>query len=433
MFQLLRALGCETKRLINSDLDCSVVCLFTEKHTRTESNRMPVFCRVQHTIQLCTPRKTHVYHSRRIFSTWGKKLQHFVTLFPKTDTQMPFREAELASETTMKTNNNTLSSDSPLALSNNNNNNGALTLVTLDRQNQQQHLQPQVVTINYSNNNSSSGYSSEENSNSAISLVVKRTNNNNNRAEEGRQAVLPSVSLQRKQSGSSSNQQHQPAALAAAEHHEAINPNVTIAKVSNNNQQQGALKVKSFAKLDSISAEELKQKLLAPSVHKFEQTVAALTGEKRRSSFYPAEQARRQSDDSHSLSSVATSGDCGSDGTYACRHCDKTFQNKFHLDSHVVVHTGERNFQCPECDKTFGRRSTLRAHMTTHTGVSNYMCSMCDKACNDNNSLVEHIRMHTGEKPYICSICSKAYARKSHLNVHHRYASQCSLSDVKLG
>ena len=50
----------------------------------------------------------------------------------------------------------------------------------------------------------------------------------------------------------------------------------------------GVIKIKSFAKFDSISAEELKERLLAPSVDKFEKTMAALTGAQRpRSSFYP--------------------------------------------------------------------------------------------------------------------------------------------------
>ena len=110
----------------------------------------------------------------------------------------------------------------------------------------------------------------------------------------------------------------------------------------------------------------------------------------------------------------------GGSELFPCDLCDKIFVNKTHLQSHTVIHTGERSFPCKMCGKTFGRKSTLRAHMTTHTKSSNFMCPLCEKACNDNNSLEEHIRMHTGEKPFVCTICSKAYARKSHLNVHYR-------------
>ena len=105
---------------------------------------------------------------------------------------------------------------------------------------------------------------------------------------------------------------------------------------------------------------------------------------------------------------------------YGCPHCERVFSTKHHLQSHIVTHTGAREFFCKYCPKSFARKSTLRAHTTIHTKTSNFMCSICSKACNDNNSLEEHIRMHTGEKPFTCQWCGKAYARKSHLNVHYR-------------
>ncbi len=130
--------------------------------------------------------------------------------------------------------------------------------------------------------------------------------------------------------------------------------------------------------------------------------------------------AARRKSRANSAGGIATTGGAMGAPIYSCQYCDKSFVNKYHLASHVVTHTGERNFACTHCNKTFGRKSTLRAHMTTHTKSSNFMCPLCKKACNDNNSLEEHIRMHTGEKPFVCSVCSKAYARKSHLNVHYR-------------
>ena len=83
---------------------------------------------------------------------------------------------------------------------------------------------------------------------------------------------------------------------------------------------------------------------------------------------------------------------CSNPSNYSCTFCDKSFTNTYHLNSHLVTHTGEKSFACPQCDKSFGRRSTLRAHMTTHSKTSNFMCPVCEKACNDNNSLEEHIR-----------------------------------------
>lgn len=211
-----------------------------------------------------------------------------------------------------------------------------------------------------------------------------------------------------------------------------IHPNVTIAKVANDNLDDedevedlrleekkhpaaAALKIKDFARFSPTADDD---------VTKGEREDKASS---RQSLHIDADDLSM--DDGHSdISSADTwntdlSGrrqQIGGEIVFPCDFCDKIFSNKYHLQSHLVTHTGERNFSCRKCGKCFGRKSTLRAHMTTHTKTSNFMCPLCEKACNDNNSLEEHIRMHTGEKPFVCSICCKAYARKSHLNVHYR-------------
>ena len=195
-------------------------------------------------------------------------------------------------------------------------------------------------------------------------------------------------------------------------------------RISNQDQSEpnsatNGIKIKDFARFDIDNAEAVE---LPPQILRYEQTRAALMAPRKSKTSESDDECCE--DDSSDISSEDTwATESGHDGTpraYPCHYCDKVFANRHHLTSHVVTHTGERNFLCRKCGKSFGRKSTLRAHMTTHTGTSNFMCPLCDKACNDNNSLEEHIRMHTGEKPFVCAICSKAYARKSHLNVHYR-------------
>ena len=197
------------------------------------------------------------------------------------------------------------------------------------------------------------------------------------------------------------------------------------------------IKVKEFARFDTevIDAGEMERKLLGP-VNKYEQTLAALTGMSKRSMSSTSSSRDRhetktdnsnrldgvqnlvQEEDIEDIRSEVSSIDTWMSGTsyhsymrngsatyyedstkyqmnqgsFPCAHCDKIFINAYHLNSHLVTHTGERSFSCPQCEKTFGRRSTLRAHMTTHSKTSNFMCPVCEKACNDNNSLEEHIR-----------------------------------------
>jgi hypothetical protein len=178
------------------------------------------------------------------------------------------------------------------------------------------------------------------------------------------------------------------------------------------------IKIKDFAKFNL--GEDAREKM----PHHAEQTLlAALTAPPKArllSETLIMDDTMSEVSSMSSMSELMQGQRIGDHTVYPCDFCDKVFGNKYHLGSHLIIHTGERSFECRYCQKYFGRKSTLRAHMTTHTKMSNFMCPLCEKACNDNNSLEEHIRMHTGEKPFVCTICAKAYARKSHLNVHYR-------------
>ncbi len=54
---------------------------------------------------------------------------------------------------------------------------------------------------------------------------------------------------------------------------------------------------------------------------------------------------------------------------YPCKYCDKTFQRKTSLTTHVRVHKGFKKYVCDICQQKFGQASTLRAHKREkHTG-----------------------------------------------------------------
>jgi uncharacterized Zn-finger protein len=47
---------------------------------------------------------------------------------------------------------------------------------------------------------------------------------------------------------------------------------------------------------------------------------------------------------------------------YGCPHCNRFFKKKTYLQSHVVIHTGEKNWQCPFCPKAFANSGNCRKH-----------------------------------------------------------------------
>lgn len=104
---------------------------------------------------------------------------------------------------------------------------------------------------------------------------------------------------------------------------------------------------------------------------------------------------------------------------HVCPECGKGFYEKQALRTHLLQHTGTKEFQCKFCAKTFATKKNLSNHEFTHNReLGKFICKYCDKKFASRSDFKVHERFHTGDYPYQCEFCSKTYAVKSHLNYH---------------
>ena len=80
-----------------------------------------------------------------------------------------------------------------------------------------------------------------------------------------------------------------------------------------------------------------------------------------------------------------------------CPYCFKMVQNiEKHVENHVMGRM--KTASCPTCGKSFGSEKLMQTHRMIHTGERPFACGMCDYRSTQKGNLKTHImKKHTLE------------------------------------
>lgn len=73
-------------------------------------------------------------------------------------------------------------------------------------------------------------------------------------------------------------------------------------------------------------------------------------------------------------------------------------ENRLHIESKCGT---VRCYKCKQCNSKFMTQNTLNTHMLIHYGEKKHLCNFCGNSFLSRGQLKIHERSHTKEKPYV--------------------------------
>ncbi|XP_053690318.1 zinc finger protein 32-like [Sabethes cyaneus] len=118
---------------------------------------------------------------------------------------------------------------------------------------------------------------------------------------------------------------------------------------------------------------------------------------------------------------------------YKCTECPSAFAHRKSLLTHKVTHTKSRNYRCKICGKTYGHLILLNKHLAAHKDDRRFKCFVCERTFLAKQVLQKHMLIHSNARPHACHLCSKQFRRldqlNAHLKIHERESDQQKLDE----
>lgn len=112
----------------------------------------------------------------------------------------------------------------------------------------------------------------------------------------------------------------------------------------------------------------------------------------------------------------------GTNGTFNCRYCDKSYNNWTSRYYHEIgEHSKDFKLKCQFCQKNFLHKTQLEDHIaTSHTGVKNGNCDLCGESFSTPEAVKEHREKVHAVMEFQCKYCEKKFLRRDNLRRHER-------------
>lgn len=107
---------------------------------------------------------------------------------------------------------------------------------------------------------------------------------------------------------------------------------------------------------------------------------------------------------------------------HECDICLKPFPSPSALRNHQKTHESQWPKKCKYCDTMIAKRADYMAHLNgNHDDLKTFICTQCGKRFFKERNLQSHVKIHSGERNYMCDICGFSFHAQNNLVSSFKY------------